>query len=454
MLAITGRVAPPGIVGDDGEDARPFPDIAGAVFPVNGFIADGAADRNVAAGGPDGQEGDFLLSDAAAHHAAEHVVDLREEGGVRGLFHADDEFRFVEKVAAAGPVEDQGGVVGFHPAAVAEAARRHGRAGRAGEILPGGGPEEQVGRRMRLEERKEGLVGRTFRNGVGDDVSREGFRSQQENGGQGVTAVQGLFELLAEDGVLLGLRHPAEFVVRVDIGLGDNHFQLFPVRPAAVPDDGGSGHRRKQDQHGGGDGGDARLAVPAAPAPVGERDHQPEQGQVHGPDPEGAAEGAGVLVPLDKAGRPGEGVAEHEPRPGDLGKGQVPALPRDPCGSEEKIGEDPTLAPLDPAEGAEYQRHLERVGQDGENASADRGVADPEGRHGIPEDEGAVMPPPETAHPRLRGDPFQAEQRDQPDEGRPAETVHEEGEAHQDREEDHEEKGKAQLSFHNGKDMN
>ena len=46
MLTIAGGVLPPGVVGDDGHHFGPGTHIAGIIVPIDGFIADGAADRN------------------------------------------------------------------------------------------------------------------------------------------------------------------------------------------------------------------------------------------------------------------------------------------------------------------------------------------------------------------------------------------------------------------------
>ena len=243
--------------------------------------------------------------------------------------------------------------------------------------------------------------------------------------------LQGLPDLSFQDGVLLALAEGFEFVVRVDVGLDGEYFQRFAFFFIPVPDDDGTDHRDDQDQRIAAGGGETGLPVPAEEAAVGQGAQQAEETQVAGPDPEGSAERAGIFIPLGKGQRPGERVSEGQPGPGDLGA-EIEPFPGNPGGGQEEVGNAAPEHLLAAAEEGEDDRHLQRIRQDGENAAADGGVADPEGRQGVPEDEDAVVPEPQPFHAGFRADLLHAEQGHEPEQGGPAAVRDQERNAQED----------------------
>ena len=271
---------------------------------------------------------------------------------------------------------------------------------------------------------------------VGADVIREqaageGLGGQDQHGGAG-RRPGSLFILRQQAAVLLLLRIGFEFLIRVQVGLADNHLQRRPLlREAAA---GGPDHRPEESEDGARKGGDTGLGIPPGHPAVGERHHQAEEGKVAHPHPQGAAQGAQDGVPLDEAGSVRERVAQHQPRPGNLGRCQIEPLPGNPGSRQVQIGECAPAAALHPAEAAEDHAHLQGVGQDGEHGAAHGGPAHPPGSDGVPQHKAAVVPPPEVLYLIFRSQPLQDEQRQQADKSRPAHVRHQPRQAHEHRE--------------------
>ena len=264
---------------------------------------------------------------------------------------------------------------------------------------------------------------------VGPDVGGEGLGGQDQQRLQGVLMLAdrpgGLVE---EDGILLLLGHRREFVVRVDVRLEDCDIERFVRLVIAPPDPQRAGDRQCNGYRQGNDGRGPGLRVPPAPGAVGQGGHQAEERQVDRPDPERAAERTGELVPLHQRKRAGESVAKDQPGPGYLGGIEVILLPGDPGGGQKDVGEDVAFeAFFDPSEQAEDQGHLQGVGQRGEDAAADGGVADPEGRGKVPDQEEGVVEKPEAAFLLQRGQPFGREQRNKCEEHHPSAAGHQKG---------------------------
>ena len=303
---------------------------------------------------------------------------------------------------------------------------------------------------MLAEERDEPPERPAGRHVIANDIRRERLRRQQQDGRRIVRMLfpeifQPAGKLVQQHGVLLVLRHRLELMVRVEVGLRDHHRQR-PFRDLLipVPEDQGPDHRPEKRQRGPGHRRDAGFSVPDGGEPsVGERHHQPEHRQRRGPDPQRTAEGARELIPLDQGGRAGEGVPQDQPGPGNLPDREIILLPGDPGRGQEQIRQSRPAAAepaLRPTEQAENQRHLQRIGQHGENPAADRRVAHPERRHRVPRDERPVMPPPEMLQSLRVRHPLHAQQRHEPQQRQPAEPLHQERHAHQ----QHEQRRQAQ----------
>ena len=82
-----------------------------------------------------------------------------------------------------------------------------------------------------------------------------------------------------------------------------------------APKVGRSGEREAYYQHGAEQRTQFREIVPAEESAFQDADHEPEQAKVGYPYPEGPAQGAGELVPLDGLYAAGESVAKHKPWP-------------------------------------------------------------------------------------------------------------------------------------------
>ena len=175
------------------------------------------------------------------------------------------------------------------------------------------------------------------------------------------------------------------------------------------------------------------MLRPSAHPSVGKGHREAEEAQVAGPNPERTAQRAQHGIPLHQAGGIGKGVAQHQPGPGNLCNGEIMPLPRHPGGGQEKVGQHAGRAALDPAEATEDDAHLQGIGQDGEDGASHRRSCYPPGGNGVPENERAVMPPPEVLYLLLRGQPFQDEQGQQAHQGRPAHVRRQPRQAHQER---------------------
>ena len=283
----------------------------------------------------------------------------------------------------------------LHPAALVELVVARGARVLVGIILARRGAEEHLRAGMLVQELNEAPPGGAGLVGVDDDVVGESLRSHYEERRGGCPGREGVLRYIDEDGVLLALVKELELLVRVDVGLAYKHVELalgdFLI---ATADDGGGYRGADEQQREAADCGYARLGVPALRAALTQGGDEAEQREVAGPDPERAAEGAGVLVPLHEPGGTGEGVAQHEPGPGYL-RAEIRSLPGYPSSGQEDVGERTSKLFLGKAEQSEDQRHLEGVGQDGEDAAADRGPAYPKRGECVPKDESTVMPGPE-----------------------------------------------------------
>ena len=239
----------------------------------------------------------------------------------------------------------------------------------------------------------------------------------------------GLFHLLQETEILLFLRKGFKFLVRVQIGLADDHLQRLAgcVKPAAGrPDHGpekGQGRARQ--------GGDAGLGIPAGHPAVGQGYHQAEKGQVGRPHPQRTTQGAQHRIPLHQGGGIGKSIAQHQPWPGDFGRGEVKTLPGYPGGGQVQVRHGTAAAALHPAEAAQYQRHLQGVGQDGEDGPAHRSFSHPPGGDGVPQHKSSVMPPPEVPDFVFGGQALHDQKRQQAHQGGPAHVRHQPGQAHE-----------------------
>ena len=314
-------------------------------------------------------------------------------------------------------------------------------------LCPGGGPEQDLRLRMLRQERPEAPESLARGDVIAKDVARKGLRGKQQH--RPFQAFQPLPELVQQDYVLLVLRHTAEFVVRVEIGLADDHLQRFSFLLIPASDHPGNGHGPQQGEEQAGNRRSARLGVPAGgKPPVGQGNHQAEDGQGDGPDPERTAQGTGVFIPLHQPGRSGEGVAQHQPRPGYLRHGQIVFFPGDPGRREEQVRYGTACAPLRPAEQPEDQRHLKGIRQGREDTAPDRRIAHPERRREIPRHECSVVPPPEMTDTLLRRHPFHAQQRHESEQCQPACPVHEERKTHQHHEGGRKGRHQETLLFH------
>ena len=82
-----------------------------------------------------------------------------------------------------------------------------------------------------------------------DNVVRECLRRDDEQGRAGRASGQTLFRHLHEDGVLLVLVQELELLVRIEIGLADQHVQAaFGDLLVAAADDGGRDHGTDEHQ--------------------------------------------------------------------------------------------------------------------------------------------------------------------------------------------------------------
>lgn len=112
MLPVARSVSPPGVICDDGQGTGSFAHVAGAVFSVDGFIADSAAEwnfmRSETVGISEIEQADFVLSDTAPHHSAEQIVDFAEYCRQRSLLDSHYEAAFMENVRIALTVNYQG----------------------------------------------------------------------------------------------------------------------------------------------------------------------------------------------------------------------------------------------------------------------------------------------------------------------------------------------------------
>ena len=118
--------------------------------------------------------------------------------------------------------------------------------------------------------------------------------------------------------------------------------------------------------------------------------YQAERTEVHQPYPQGAAEGSGILIPLYALRARGEGVAEDQPRPGDVDF-EIPGLPCYPHHREKDIRNRAGKPAPCKAEQGPHERHLRGIGDYREYASADRRIAHPESGERIPEYESIEM---------------------------------------------------------------
>ena len=332
-----------------------------------------------------------ILPHASAHDPAQHIVNLAENGRIRSHFHRHHQFVLVEYLGTSGSIRHQRGIVRLHPSAVAYLPCRIRRTYGGVNISPGRCPEKYVGPRIILQERHEFPQGAAIAGIIRDYIVRKGFRSEQKKRACRSTVTpyvrQGFLRHGQEQCILLFLGHSLELVVRIYVRLDNKHFQrilllfirrIYQMRYCK--------RCRKYDEaacH----GCRFRLSVEShGPSPVGQGHEQSEHREIRKPYPERPAQSPRIFIPLYGLYASGKGIAQHKPRPGDIHV-EIGPLPGYPHNHQENIGQCACKVFLAEPERREDDGHLESIGEDCEKSAADSGIAHPERRDGVPQDE-------------------------------------------------------------------